>query len=77
MVNEVALGMLFGLFGWQIAGLAIAIVAGFVIGKIPRVEHNVEDFVWETAVGQLDANAPRLTWADRIGQGGQATRENE
>ena len=41
MVNEVALGMLFGMFGWRIAliymgtGLLIAIVAGLVIGRIP------------------------------------------
>jgi hypothetical protein len=40
MVNEVALVMLFGLFGWQIAarymaaGLAIAVAAGLVIGRV-------------------------------------------
>jgi uncharacterized membrane protein YraQ (UPF0718 family) len=40
MVNEVALVLLFGLVGWQVAaaylafGLGIAIVAGLVIGKL-------------------------------------------
>ena len=40
MVNEVALILLFGMFGWQIAGLylaaglAVAIVGGIVIGKL-------------------------------------------
>ena len=40
VVNEIALAMLFGLFGWKIAGLylvsglAIAIVAGVVIGRL-------------------------------------------
>ena len=40
MVNEVALVLLYGLFGWQVAalylgtGLLIAIVAGWVIGRL-------------------------------------------
>ena len=40
MINEVAVVLLFGLFGWKVAalyiatGLAIAILAGFVIGKL-------------------------------------------
>ncbi len=44
MVNEIALAMLFGLFGWQIAGLymvtglIVAIVAGWFIGRMPNVE---------------------------------------
>ena len=47
MVNEVALVLLFGLFGWKVAalylgtGLAIAIVAGWVIGRL-RLERHVE-----------------------------------
>ena len=42
MVNEVALVLLFGLVGWQVAatylafGLGLAIVAGFVIGRLAR-----------------------------------------
>src|SRR5574340_271959 len=50
MVNEIALAMLFGLFGWKVAalylvmGLAVAIVAGLVIGEL-RMEHHLEDWV--------------------------------
>jgi uncharacterized protein len=47
MINEVALVMLWGLFGWKIAlmyigsGLLIAIISGIVIGKL-KVENLVE-----------------------------------
>lgn len=57
MVNEVALIMLWGLFGWKIAlvyigtGLAVAIVAGIVIGKL-KMERHVQDYVWEIKVGE-------------------------
>jgi len=56
MVNEVALIMLWGLFGWKIAsiyigtGLLVAIVAGMVIGRM-KMEKYVQDYVWETQVG--------------------------
>ncbi len=56
MVNEVALIMLWGLFGWRIAliyigtGLLVAIVAGIVIGRL-RMERHVQDYVWEMQVG--------------------------
>lgn len=52
MINEVALVLLFGLFGWKIAllyivcGLVIAIVSGLIIGGM-NVEHLVADFVWK------------------------------
>jgi len=79
MVNEVAIVLLFGLFGWKTAalyvglGLAIAIVAGWVIGRL-RVERYVEPFVYEIAVGQLDATE-NLTWSDRAARGLQAERD--
>ena len=50
MVNEVALALLFGLFGWKIAalylglGLTVAIVAGWVIGRL-KMERHLEDWV--------------------------------
>ena len=53
MVNEVALVLLFGLFGWKVAalylgtGLFIAIVAGWVIGRL-RLERYVEEWVYAT-----------------------------
>ena len=51
-INEVAIVMLFGLFGWKIAGLyivsglVIAIIGGFIIGRL-KMERYVEDFVWK------------------------------
>lgn len=81
MVNEIALVMLFGLFGWQIAalylvtGLAIAIVAGIVIGRIPNVESGVEDFVWQISMGKSTLGEDRQSWRERFEQAWQSTRE--
>jgi hypothetical protein len=75
MVNEIAIGMLLSLFGWQVtvvyiaAGLVIAIVAGLIIGRI-GAERWVEPFVFETRLGgQLVDPAESLTFADRIQMG--------
>jgi hypothetical protein len=79
MVNEVAVVLLLGLFGWKTAalyiglGLAIAIGAGWVIGRL-RMERYVEPFVYEIAVGQLDS-AESLTLSDRAARGMQAVRD--
>jgi uncharacterized membrane protein YraQ (UPF0718 family) len=82
MVNEVALAMLLGMFGWQIAllylgtGLAIAIVAGLLIGRIPHVERGVEDFVWAMPAGASAAGpGTPLTWAARFTAGWEGTQE--
>ncbi len=81
MVNEIALVMLFGLFGWQIAalymgtGLLVAIVAGVAIGRTPKVEQGVEDFVWQISVGQADATGEAMSWRERFLKGWAATRE--
>ena len=54
MVNEVALTLLFGLFGWKVAllylglGLTVAIVAGWVIGRL-KMEAYLEDWVRDDA----------------------------
>ena len=75
MVNEIALALLWGLFGWKVAalylalGLTVAIVAGLVIGRL-GLEHHLEDWVRAIQVGaapQLDDAPP--TWRDRLGQG--------
>ncbi|MFN2114682.1 MAG: permease [Anaerolineae bacterium] len=81
MVNEVALAMLFGLFGWHVAGLyltmglAIAVAAGIVIGNIPDVERGVEDFVWEISVGQAPVGADGPSWDERFARAWNTTRE--
>jgi uncharacterized membrane protein YraQ (UPF0718 family) len=52
MVNEVALVLLWGLFGWKVAflyigtGLLVAILGGFIIGKL-KLEHWVEEYVYQ------------------------------
>ncbi len=75
LINEVAIALLFGLFGlgptlmYVGAGLVIAIVAGFVLGRL-RMERWVEPFVFETRLGGkvIDSTAG-LTWDDRIQMG--------
>ena len=69
-INEVAIVMLFGLFGWKIAGLyilsglVIAIIAGFIIGRL-KLERYVEDFVWKVH-SQGSVEGEKLTWPIRI-----------
>jgi uncharacterized protein len=75
LVNEVAIALLLGLFGpgptllYVVAGLAIAIVAGFVIGRL-KLERWVEPFVFETKLrGKVIDSTAGLTWDDRIQMG--------
>src|SRR5665811_1040971 len=74
-VNEIAIGMLFSLFGWQVtavyiaAGLVIAIVAGWVLGRM-GVQRWVEPFVFETKLGgQVIDSTAGLTFDQRIQMG--------
>lgn len=80
VVNEVALVMLFGLFGWKVAGLylvsglTIAIVAGVIIGRL-KLERYVEDFVWQIKVGK-GANLPdQPSWTQRFQVAWTSTKE--
>lgn len=79
MVNEVALGMLLISFGWKVAlvylvtGLLIAIVAGYVIGKL-RMEKHVEEWVYATGALGGDTEA-ELLWVDRLKLGWEAVKE--
>lgn len=70
MINEVALVLLFGMFGWKIAllyifsGLVISIISGIIIGQL-KVENLVEEFVYKSNQnGKL--LLPSLTWGQRI-----------
>ena len=80
VVNEIALAMLFGLFGWQIAGLylvtglTIAIVGGVVIGRL-KPERFVEDFVWQIKVGNQTGVTYKPTWDERIRDAAHSVRE--
>ena len=72
MVNEVALVLLWGLFGpaialiYMAAGLSVAIVGGLVIGHL-HLERYVEDYVWQLqGVGAGTSFEMKLTWEDRV-----------
>ncbi|MHC1740591.1 MAG: permease [Anaerolineaceae bacterium] len=78
-INEIAVVMLFGLFGWKVAalyivsGLIIATIAGMVIGRL-KLERYVEDFVWQMqAAGPVEGE--KLTWADRMQRSWQSVKE--
>ncbi len=74
LVNEVALVLLFGMFGWEVAllymvaGLVIATVAGFVLGRM-HAERWVEPFVYETQAGVSALAAHRPTMRERAEMG--------
>jgi uncharacterized membrane protein YraQ (UPF0718 family) len=78
MVNEVALILLYGLFGWKIAalylgtGLLVAVFAGATIGRL-KLERHVEDYVWQIKVGAGEVAVPG--WAERLAYGRNYTRE--
>jgi hypothetical protein len=81
MVNEVALVLLYGLFGWKIAalylgtGLAIAMVSGWVIGWL-GMERHVEEWVYAIPSGRDGAaSEERLSWRDRVRYGIDAVRD--
>ena len=79
MVNEVALALLFGMFGWKVAGLylvtglVVAIAGGWSIGRL-RMESGVEDWVMKIRSGENAADA-ELSWAERLGAGWAAVKE--
>lgn len=80
MVNEVALGLLFGLVGWKVAltylafGLTVAIVSGWVIGRL-HLEHWLEEWVRNIRSGAVDLPPAELTVVDRIKAGIEAVKE--
>jgi uncharacterized protein len=79
-INEVAVVMLFGLFGWKVAalyigsGLLIAIIAGLIIGRL-RLERFVEDFVWKLQAGTTDLVEEKQPWHERIRSAWRAVGE--
>jgi uncharacterized membrane protein YraQ (UPF0718 family) len=77
-VNEVALVMLWGLFGWKIAliyvstGVIIAFFSGILIGKL-KLEHLVEDYVYRIKTGEGVMTAP--TWMERFAYARDYTKD--
>ena len=80
MINEVALVLLFGLFGWKIAllymstGLIIAILSGYIIGRL-KLERFVEEWVYQVKAGHLDIAEERIPFSQRIIAGTDAVKE--
>ncbi len=81
MVNEIALALLFGLFGWKVAGLylvlglSIAILAGLVIGKL-KMEHHLQDWVRDIHAGSaVPVDQTNLSWEDRFLAGWHHVKE--
>jgi hypothetical protein len=80
MVNEVAVALLFGLFGWKVAaqyfatGLLIAIAAGWTIGRL-HLEQQVEPWVYKARVTAANDTTATITWRDRLVAGQDAVRD--
>lgn len=80
MINEVAVVLLFGLFGWKVAliyvvtGLFIAITAGWIIGLL-KLEKWVEPWVYETHTDHYNLGDEKITLNDRINSGYTAVKE--
>jgi uncharacterized membrane protein YraQ (UPF0718 family) len=80
MINEVAVVLLYGLFGWKTAviyiaaGLIIAIISGWLIGKL-NLRHWIQDWVYQTQFGNSDTEDEKLNFSDRIQYGYYAVKE--
>jgi uncharacterized membrane protein YraQ (UPF0718 family) len=80
MVNEVALALLLGLFGWRIAllymglGLTVAILSGWIIGRL-HLEAHVEDWVRNMPRARAAAGIDTMTLAERVQAGFASVRE--
>lgn len=80
MINEVAIVLLAGLFGWKIAaiyigtGLVIAILSGFIIEKLGLKKY-VADWVFQMKGQEGDDPDARLSFNDRLDAGFRLTKE--
>ena len=80
MINEVAVILLFGMFGWQTAviyvstGLFIAILSGYIIGKL-KLEKYVEEWVYEIKSNRQNIEDEKITFQDRIDSGYVAVKD--
>jgi len=80
LINEIALVLLYGLLGWKIAalylvtGLSIAIISGWVIGRM-GMEDQIEEWVREMRDGEEAVSQQKLTWGDRVAFGTEALRD--
>jgi len=79
MVNEVAVVLLWGLFGWKITaiyigtGLCVAIIGGFVIGRL-KLEKWVQEYVYQMHLGDADVGYPKV-FKERLEYAKATTKE--
>jgi uncharacterized membrane protein YraQ (UPF0718 family) len=80
MINEIAVVLLFGLFGWKVAaiyvstGLLIAICAGWVIGRL-GMERHIEAWVREVRAAEVGLEGNAMGWGGRVQFGRDAVRD--
>jgi uncharacterized protein len=80
MVNEVAVVLLYGLLGWEVAaiymgtGLLIAMVAGWVIGRL-KMEKYIEEWVIEIRAAEAQVETETQTLRDRVRYGLEAVKD--
>ena len=80
MINEVAVILLYGMFGWKVAaiyvgtGLAISIIAGWIIGLL-KLEKWVEPWVYETHLGDNGEDVEKILFGSRISLGYDAIKD--
>jgi uncharacterized membrane protein YraQ (UPF0718 family) len=80
MINEVAIVLLLGLFGWKVAllyvgtGLFIAILSGWVLEKL-KLQRFVADWVYQVKAQHIELEEVKLTWDDRFSSGFKAVKD--
>jgi uncharacterized membrane protein YraQ (UPF0718 family) len=80
MINEVAVILLFGMFGWKVTaiyvvtGLVIAISAGWVIGRL-KLEKHVESWVYDIKAVHAEGEEEKISFEDRLMSGYTAVKE--
>ena len=80
MVNEIALVLLYGMFGWKVAmiylstGLFIAIISGWVIGRL-KMEKYIEDWVKNAKAPISSGTVGSSAWSERIDYGVEAVKD--
>ena len=80
MINEVALVLLVGMFGWKVAliyvgtGLAIAIFSGWIIGKL-RLERYVAEWAYTIKANQNTIVDSKPLFHERIQNGYETVKE--
>ena len=80
MINEVAVVLLFGLFGWKTAllyvstGLVIAITAGWAIGRL-KLERFVESWVYEIKAQNAASENGLTPFQERVAAGIAAVKD--